>query len=307
MMQDGDSWTAAMRDGDFARAWKINDAHLRRRRQEGSDKHVGPRHLQHIWTGEPLQNRRVLVRCYHGLGDTIQFIRFAEPLRRLAREVIVWVQPELMSLVGGCRGVDRVLPLHDGAPEVSYDADIEVMELAHALRASPASLPGCPYLFPATQAAPCINLDTSPFRVGIVWQAGGWDPRRSVSAEALAPLASIAGVTLHSLQPGASPHELEMLAACDMSNIDIEGCAATMLQLDLIISVDSMPAHLAGAIGAPVLTLLHHDCDWRWMRAGDKSCWYPTMRLVRQPSPGDWDSVIATIMRQLSAAAVRRD
>jgi hypothetical protein len=100
----------------------------------GAAKHTGERHLQRIWLGEDLAGKRVLVRCYHGLGDTIQFIRFAKPLRAVASEVIVWAQPELIPLLRAAEGVDRLIPLHDGTPDVGYDVDIEIMELAHALR-----------------------------------------------------------------------------------------------------------------------------------------------------------------------------
>src|SRR5947209_4128878 len=139
-------WMAAMRMHDFARAWSINRRDLARRVAASGPKHEGPRHLQHIWHGEPLEGARVLVRCYHGLGDTLQFVRFAKPLRRIAREVIVWVQPELLHLAAGARGVDRVLPLHDGKPDVEYDVDIEIMELAFALRATRELIEDVPYL-----------------------------------------------------------------------------------------------------------------------------------------------------------------
>src|SRR3954469_25203216 len=122
-----DPWMAAMRRGDFTLAWQIPDNHLARRLARGEPKHEGPRHLQGIWTGCPLVGKRVLVRCYHGLGDTVQFIRFAAPLRQLAREVIVWAQPPLAGLIATAAGVDRVLPLHDGTPDISFDADIEIM------------------------------------------------------------------------------------------------------------------------------------------------------------------------------------
>src|SRR5436305_9177104 len=141
-------WAAAMRAHDFARAWAINEDDLARRIAENAPKHQGPRHLQHIWRGEPLAGARVLVRCYHGLGDTLQFIRFAAPLRKIAREVTVWVQPELLPLVERVEGVDRALPLHDGAPHVDYDVDIEIMELAFALRATRNMIARVPYLAP---------------------------------------------------------------------------------------------------------------------------------------------------------------
>lgn len=109
-----DRWTQAMRRGDFAAAWRISDNVLRTRMSRGETCWHWPRHHQFVWSGAPLAGRRVLVRCYHGLGDTIQFIRFAAPLRRQASGVIVWAQPALMPLLAGAEGVDEVLPLHDG-------------------------------------------------------------------------------------------------------------------------------------------------------------------------------------------------
>src|SRR5215217_1607145 len=138
---EDDEWMAAMRRGDFARAWRISDAILNERLASGETCWQLPRHFQNIWDGTPLSGKRVLIRCYHGLGDTIQFIRFAAPLRAIAPEVIVWDQPELMELVRSVRGVDRVLPLHNGAPGVDYDVDVEIMELPHALRVQPDTIP----------------------------------------------------------------------------------------------------------------------------------------------------------------------
>src|SRR5690348_13438194 len=97
-------WIAAMRAGDFERAWSITDHDLARLIRSGRGKHVGPRHEQRIWRGEELGGMKVLVRCYHGLGDTIQFIRFARPLREIAQEVVVWCQPELVTLVSRVDG-----------------------------------------------------------------------------------------------------------------------------------------------------------------------------------------------------------
>ncbi|MBV9531256.1 MAG: hypothetical protein JO283_09340, partial [Bradyrhizobium sp.] len=130
-------WIAAMRAGDFARAWQISDCDLAAVRRKDPPKHEGPRHRQRIWRGEPLRSRRVLVRCYHGLGDTIQFARFLSPLRQIASEVILWCQPELLSVMATVDGVDRILPLHDGTPDLDFDVDIEIMEIPHAIRATP--------------------------------------------------------------------------------------------------------------------------------------------------------------------------
>src|ERR1700730_9596920 len=138
-MLDDDPWLAAMRGGNFAEAWRISDEILNRRQRTGEAGWPAPRHLQFIWTGASLEGQRVLVRCYHGLGDTLQFIRFAAPLRARAREVTVWAQPALVELISTAPGVDRVLPLHEGTVAADYDVDIEIMELSHALRLTPGS------------------------------------------------------------------------------------------------------------------------------------------------------------------------
>src|SRR5947209_2876684 len=117
MLAGDDPWMQAMRGGNFAEAWRISDQILRRRQRTGQRCGGAPRHLQFIWTGGSLRAQRVVIRCYHGLGDTVQFIRFAGPLRAIAREVTVWAQPELLELIATAPGVDRVLPLHAGTLE----------------------------------------------------------------------------------------------------------------------------------------------------------------------------------------------
>jgi hypothetical protein len=297
-----DEWMAAMRRGDLERAWQISDIVLQERIAGGTSCWHMPRHLQYVWTGAPLAGKRVLVRCYHGLGDTIQFIRFAAPLREIAREVIVWVQPQLLDLVASAPGVDRVLPLHDDAPAVEYDVDIEVMELPHALRvARETLLTEVPYLFP-----PAVPLSLrSGLNVGIVWESGGWDSRRSVPLDLLRLLRQIPHVHLHSLQRGPARFGATQLTDSDISCGDVLVAASRMLQLDLVMSVDTMAAHLAGALGVPVWTLLHSSCDWRWM-CGDRSVWYPTMRLFRQAVPGAWPHVIDEVCTALRDTANER-
>jgi hypothetical protein len=301
-LQD-DPWMAAMRAGDYARAWSISDNHLCARRARGDPRQVGPRHLQLVWNGEPLEGKRVLVRCYHGLGDTVQFIRFAAPLRSIAKEVIVWAQPELVRLIGMAAGVDRALPLHDGAPDVDYDIDIEVMELAHALRVNAQTIPrAVPYLFPSGRARRLTS--SSEPAIGLVWQAGGWDARRSLSASALSPLAAVSDVRLFSLQRGPTAADASVIPAHDIGSNDIDEVAATLRSLDLLITVDTFIAHLAGALGIPVWLLLHMHSDWRWMENRADCLWYPTMRLFRQRRAGDWHTVIADVtaaLRSLSA------
>jgi hypothetical protein len=294
-------WAAAMRANDIARAWAINDRDLARRIAENTPKHEGPRHLQHIWRGEPLEGARVLVRCYHGLGDTLQFIRFAKPLRRIAREVSFWVQPELLRLAAGARGVDRVLPLNDGMPDVGYDVDIEIMELAFALRARREMIEDVPYLS-GNCGTSRFERDPADLRIhiGLVWRAGDWDRRRSIDLPTLGALAGDR-VQLHLLQPAT---KIAPFAANDLACADIADVAATISRLDLVLTVDTMMAHLAGALGVPVWTMLCRDCDWRW-GDGATTPWYRTMRLFRQRTLNNWQPVIADIADELRSVGQR--
>jgi hypothetical protein len=180
-------WADALRNGNLQRAWEISDQSLHEYCLSGAIKHTGARHFQRIWRGEDLRNKRVLVRCYHGLGDTIQFIRFARALRTIARQVLVWGQPELFSLLRQVDGVDEVFPLHDGTPEFPYDVDIEVMELAHALRVTPEFVSSrVPYLLlDGSELRPPAS-PASPIKIGLVWEVGNWDRRRCVPPHMLA-------------------------------------------------------------------------------------------------------------------------
>jgi hypothetical protein len=296
------SWFHHMRRGDFAAAWEISDTVLRQR--AGTACWHLPRHEQYIWDGRPLADRRVLIRCYHGLGDTVMFIRFAPLVKAIAREVIVWAQPALLPLLSTARGIDRLLALHDGVPEVDFDVDVEVMELSHVFRTTPETIPReIPYLH-ALPAA--LSRTPGTLNVGLVWCAGDWDGRRSIALPQLAPLLELPHVHWHVLQRGGArrewPRDVGVLSGSD----DILATASVMRALDLVISVDSFPAHLAGALGVPVWTLLHSDPDWRWMLGCEDSPWYPTMRLFRQTRAGDWPEVIARAADELRSVTRRQ-
>jgi hypothetical protein len=297
---------AHMRRGDFAAAWRISDDVLQRRVEARVDCSDWPRHLQFVWTGEPLDGKRVLVRCYHGLGDTIQFVRFLAHLRPRVAEVTLWAQPCLLELLSTASGVDRILPLHDGAPEVDYDVDVELMELPHVLRLTLGAIPcDVPYLR-APRAAPRNpppraeegRKGAGARNIGLVWRAGDWVPQRSLPHEALVTLADVEGVRWYSLQ---YPPEPLPFAAVDLACADICEMAARMQQLDLVISVDTMAAHLAGALALPVWTLLNECCDWRWLCDREDSPWYPSMRLFRQSAAGDWQPVMSRVRQALLA------
>ncbi len=273
-----------MRRSDFAAAWAFSDTVLRARVREGVACHTWPRHEQFIWRGDPLDGRRVLVLCHHGLGDTIQLIRLVAPLRRRARHVTVWAQPALLPPRRTAAGVDRVLPLHDGCVDVDYDVDIEVMELGHALRIDGKTLShGVPYLFPAR--GDVLPVHGGRRAVGIVWQAGEWDRRRSVPAEVMGRIGLVPGVDLYSLKLGPARPRAAAIGAIDISHEEIGLTAARLRQLDRVLTVDTMIAHLAGALGVRVWMLLPHTADWRWMR-GERTPWYPSMRAVPATTTG---------------------
>jgi hypothetical protein len=286
----GAAWIAAMRRGDFAAAWRVSDRVLAARAAFGPCWQL-PRHEQWIWDGRPLAGRRVLVRCYHGLGDTIQFARFLPRLGGLASEVVVWAQPALLPLLATMEGIGTLLPLHDGMPGVSCEAEIELMELPHAFRTTLATLPAAvPYFHPPRAA----RLDAR-FSIGVVAGTGAWDhDRRAIDPALLGRLAALPGVALFSLQPGA-----RIPGAVDAAASDLLAAAARVRALDLVVTADTMMAHLAGALGVEVWTLLHAEPDWRWMEGRSDSPWYPTMRLFRQPRAGDWESVVAQVADEL--------
>jgi hypothetical protein len=296
-----DQWATHMRRGTWDDAWAVSDAVLRARAGEACAHR--PRHEQWVWDGTPLDGRRVLVRCYHGLGDTIQFSRFVPPLRRVAAEVTMWAQPALLPLLATMRGIGPCLPLHDGAPDVAYDVDVEVMELAHVVRATPATLPPPP----ALDVAPAPLPRDGRLAVGLVWECGDWNREtRAIPFPLLAPLAGVPGVALHVLQRGPAAAACEPSFGVAAGSDDVLEAARIIRALDLVITVDTMPAHLAGTLGVPVWTLLPHAADWRWMAGRDTTPWYPTMRLFRQARPGDWAGAVARVAAELARVAARR-
>jgi hypothetical protein len=285
-------WMTHMRRGAFEEAWKFSDEVLRSR--AGIPCWHLPRHVQYIWDGSSLENKRVLVRCYHGLGDTIQFIRFAPLLKQIAREVIVWAQAPLIPLLESVPGIDRLLPLHDGTPEVEYDADVEIMELSHIFRTTLETIPSAiPYLH--ADPMPLPEREEGSKAVGLVWRAGDWDERRSMSFSLLEPLGNIPGMQFYSLQGNAEANGWHPGFSINPGEFSLHDYARVIRSLDLLITVDTMPAHLAGALGVPVWALLHAEADWRWMDHREDSPWYPTMRLFRQEEQGDWEGLIRRV------------
>ena len=290
-------WTCWMLEGRFGRAWNESDAIERR---ANPDPH-------RFWDGESLEGKCVLIRCLHGLGDTLQFIRYASLLRPIVRELTIEAQPKLQGLLSYSGLADRVMSWGDREP--AWEKQVEVVELPRIFRTEVDSIPAAiPYLWapPVSQSLP----QGSKMRVGIVWSASNYNPARSVPVGELDPLFEIDGVEWFSLQAGFERYELAQREAT-VRQLYEEGqtlleTAGHVLALDLLITVDTMTAHLAGGLGQKVWTLLPYFCDWRWMLGRDDSPWYPNMRLYRQRQPGDWRSVLAQVKCDLMRAMVNR-
>lgn len=284
-------WFCWMLLGDFERAWRESDAIAR----------GGAPDPCRLWDGEPFDGRRVVIRCLHGYGDAIQFLRYAPMVRRLASTVIVETHPEMVALLSRLDSVDEVTTWGGGeSPKRdAWDQQIEVMELPRAFRATVGTIPRhVPYLCGGREAKPRAG---GPLRVGFVWESSGWNPARSLPFDIFRELFEIPGIAFYSFQRGPAREELRGLSVFDTATCSpgIEDTANDLMETDLLITADTMAAHLAGALGRPVWTLLPFEADWRWMLDRENSPWYPTMRLFRQSSPGDWKSVMARVCREL--------
>lgn len=279
-------WTQAMRRGDYAGAWAMSAADLAARDPATRDDPGLPYHQRWVWDGRAFDRADVLVRCYHGLGDTIQYARHLPALARRARSVTVEAQPSLCALLATIDAPLRVVPFDQATPLKPADCDIGITELPFALRARPEET-RFPYLRSTPAALPKRTI-------GLCHLGGDWDAARSLSPELLAPIAEAhrcvtlvaAPSVLPVLNPDGCPFAMEATAAL------VAGC-------DLVITVDTMIAHLAGALGRPTWLLLKAAPDWRWNPALRTTPWYPDMRLFVQRTPGDWAGVVAEVAREL--------
>jgi len=230
--------------------------------------------------------RDLLVRCYHGLGDTLQFARFLPVAAVRAKSLTVEAQPLLMPLIRAIVPGATVHPFDPAHPLAPAEADAEITELSHALRVTPEEAPP-PYL--AVQPAP-LPAGT----IGLCHGAGAWDAERWVPPELFAP--SCASGPCVALRP--EPTDLDVLNPQGCS-LDLEETARLIAGCALVITVDTMVAHLAGALGRSCWVLLKAAPDWRWAPERRDSAWYPNTRLYVQPRAGDWEVVMEAVQRDL--------
>ena len=298
-----------LQSGDFARGWPECEWRLR-----GQDLLIH-RLPQPVWDGSELDGRTILIVAEQGLGDTIQFIRYAPLVARRGGRVVVSCARMLSQILATCPGVDQVIIEGDPLPEFACHAP--VMSLPAILGTTLQTIPvEVPYLAadPPLVARWRDALDgIDEFKIGVVWQGNPVhtrDRERSFRLAHLEPVARVPGVRLFSLQKNFGLDQIE--AVSDRFHVtglghrldDFVDTAAVMRNLDLVISADSSPAHLAGALGVPVWMPLPYISDWRWMADRDDTPWYPTMRLFRQRRFGDWDELFARLARELAAARI---
>jgi Flp pilus assembly protein TadD len=260
-----------------------------------------------LWLGEfNLARKTILLHSEQGLGDTIQFVRYAPILARSGAKVLLEVQPELKGILARVEGIAGVSGR--GEPLPDFDVHCPVGSLPHALGTEPATIPSnIPYLKVNDERAAKwharLEALASP-RVALVWAgstAHANDRNRSIALPRLAPLLQREHGAFISIQRELRGEDAAMLTQMPrVTHVgdelgDFDDTAAIVSLADLVITVDTSVAHLAGALGRPTWILVPFWPDWRWLLDRDDSPWYPTVRLFRQPAPGDWEAVIAQV------------
>jgi Flp pilus assembly protein TadD len=261
------------------------------------------------WDGSPLQDRTLLIYAEQGFGDCIQFVRYAAMIPRDAGKVILQCEAPLKRLSSCVSGVDQVVTTDESTPP--HDVQIPILSFPLVFQTDESSIP---------RRVPYILVDSQPStndrpRVGLVWAgnpAHANDHRRSCPADEFNALAEVDGIEFFRLQfPASLPSPSAFQLIDQIAELqDFADTAALVSTLDLVISVDTAVAHLAGAMGKPVWILLPFAGEWRWMTGREDSPWYPTARLFRQSLPGDWAGVLQRVRDALEGsplAASRTD
>jgi hypothetical protein len=275
------------------------------------------------WQGEAVSGKHVLLWAEQGFGDTLQFIRFAQDVARLGATVTVQVPAELARIARGARGVQAVVLSNQDLPAYDFHCSLMSLPLRLGVSLSAADLRGgAPYLFAAPEKIARWQARLAKhggFKVGLTWAGGlpsdtpelaAIDRRRSVKLAEFAPLLAVAGCEFFSLQKGPASDQLRGATTPihDYSAewVDFADTAAFIEALDLVITVDTANAHLAGALGTPTWLLNRYDTCWRWLLGRADSPWYASVRQFRQPEFGAWAPAIAAAAAALAECAGRR-
>ena len=291
--------------GNFKKGWK--EYEWRKKLKD----FYQPLFSQPMWEGSDITEQTILLHAEQGFGDTIQFIRYAPLVAEHGAKVIVECLKELHSLLQTVNGIHQVIVRGEKLPEFNTHCSLLSLPLVFNT-----TLDNIPVKIPYVTADPLlvekwrdkVSSDHSQFKIGLVWSGNPRhvdERKRSCTLENFSSLSLLNDVTFYSLQKGEpaeqtkNPPEGMKLVDCTGDIHNFSDTAALIDNLDLVISVDTAVAHLAGALGKPVWTLLPFVPDWRWMLNRGDSPWYPTMRLFRQPSLGDWESVILKVKDEL--------
>ena len=293
------TWPAA---GRSTPGWRCSGLHL-------------PSLPEPAWDGSLLAGRTILLHPEQGLGDTLQFVRYAPLLQERGGHVVLAAPPALAPLLRRCPGLDQVVPANAPLPS-GIDVHASLLDLPRLLGTTLDTVPAqVPYIFPDDDLVALWGQQLAGltgYRVGIVWRGSAQHPEdrlRSIPLAQFEPLARVPGVTLLSLQVGPGSEQLSGLEE-RFPVIDVgirfnqtpgalEDVAAVLRHLDLVIGCDTALVHLAGAMGVPVWLALSYAPDWRWLLERTDTPWYPTMRLFRQEQPGDWTAVFARMAEGL--------
>ena len=298
---------ALLAHGEFAEGWQEYEWRLAiPELGKARATYTGPR-----WDGSAPEGKTILLTSEQGLGDTLQFVRFARTLAARGARVLVQVPASLVNLLATAAGVAGVCAADDPLP--GYDAHLPLLSVAGALGVTAETIPAAvPYLIPdprfEAEIAAELGRHDRALRIGLAWAGSRVhlnDRRRSCPLAAFTPLLEMPGVAWFSLQKDDGEDQIAGLPAARGliqldARRDFDRKAALVAALDLVISVDTSNAHLAGALARPLWLLLPFAPDWRWQQGGAQSAWYPTAQLFRQPRAGDWSAVIAEVQRSLA-------
>ena len=258
------------------------------------------------WDGSSMTGKTLLIHMEQGRGDMIQFIRYAPLAAAAGARVVVCAEPDLVTLLATVEGVDLVVDRNGPLPK--FDLHIPVQSLPHRFGTTMETIPATvPYLHPASKSRAAWAGKSSDkavgMRVGLVWEGNKLpNTDRSCPLKLFAPLLELPGATFFSLQVGGQESAVGTSRLIDYTAAlcSFSDTAALIETLDLVISIDTAVAHLAGALGKPVWTLLPFVSDWRWLLDRKDTPWYPSMRLFRQSSPGAWVGVMSAVQKELA-------
>jgi Tfp pilus assembly protein PilF len=301
-----------LRRGDFKKGWRDYEWRWRTEPAPKVRRTDAP-----LWRGEQmLQGKTILLLAEQGFGDTLHFIRYVPLVAALGATVILDVPPPLREIAAGVAGVASVLDPSESTPPVDYYCPL--LSLPLAFQTEVASIPAnVPYIRPSPERLAKWR-DRLPqngrLRVGLCWAGSKEhlnDHNRSIAPGRFAEIFALPNLDFISVQKDIAPAQAEILRRHHVLVLgqdfeDFADTAAVLAQIDLLLSVDTSVAHLAGAMGKAVALLLPFPAEWRWLSDRTDSPWYPTMRLFRQTTTGDWDSPLEQLHRELSTVAGRK-